>query len=53
MQLVEERAPEGFRNVEDVISHQEMEEITRSFQKLAGFDREQVNTRPSSVKVPA
>ncbi len=50
MQVVEERAPGGFKNVEDVISKAEMEEITGSFKKLAGFDREQVNTRPPIVK---
>jgi 2-polyprenyl-6-methoxyphenol hydroxylase-like FAD-dependent oxidoreductase len=52
MQVVEERAPGGFKNVEDVISRQEMEEITGSFKKLAGFDREQVNTRPPIVTLP-
>ena len=49
MQVVEDRAPNGFKRVEDVISQEEMENITSSFKKLAGFDREQVNNRPSIV----
>lgn len=49
MQVAEERAPGGFKNIEDVISREEMEGFSASFKKLAGFDREQVNTRPPIV----
>lgn len=49
MQIVEERAPDGFVHVEDVISRDEMERISKSFQVAAGLDAEFVNNRPSFV----
>jgi 2-polyprenyl-6-methoxyphenol hydroxylase-like FAD-dependent oxidoreductase len=49
MQLAEDRAPNGFRNVEEVIPRQEMEAITESYKKRAGFDSASVNTRPSYI----
>jgi 5-methylphenazine-1-carboxylate 1-monooxygenase len=50
MQIVEERAPNGFAKVEDVISREEMETISRSFHAAAGLDANTVNTRPSFVR---
>jgi hypothetical protein len=47
MQLAEERAPNGFDRVEDVISRHELDIITRSFAAAAGLDVETVNHRPS------
>jgi 2-polyprenyl-6-methoxyphenol hydroxylase-like FAD-dependent oxidoreductase len=47
MQLAEERAPNGFARVEDVISQDELRVITRSFAAAAGLDVETVNHRPS------
>jgi 5-methylphenazine-1-carboxylate 1-monooxygenase len=41
--LVEEKAPDGFTNVEDVVSHAELEAIVKGYPKLAGFDQSQVN----------
>jgi 5-methylphenazine-1-carboxylate 1-monooxygenase len=38
MQLAEERAPAGFRNVEDVISRNELEEISSRYKQLTGFE---------------
>jgi 2-polyprenyl-6-methoxyphenol hydroxylase-like FAD-dependent oxidoreductase len=52
MQLAEERAPDGFARVEDVISQDELDLITRSFADAAGLDVKTVNSRPSYV-VPA
>jgi 2-polyprenyl-6-methoxyphenol hydroxylase-like FAD-dependent oxidoreductase len=49
MQLVEERAPDGFARVDDVISRADLEAITRSFSAAAGLDPESVNGRPSFV----
>jgi 5-methylphenazine-1-carboxylate 1-monooxygenase len=49
MQLVEDRAPNGFDNIDDVISQQELAAITRSFSSAAGLDVETVNSRPSFV----
>ena len=46
---MEERAPNGFARVEDVITHDEMETISRSFHAAAGLDANTVNTRPSFV----
>ena len=44
MQIVEERAPNGFARIEDVISREEMETISRSFHAAAGLDANTVNT---------
>lgn len=55
MQLAEERAPHGFKNIEDVIPRAELEEISRSFQLVAGLDPASLNSRPSFVpsSIPA
>ncbi|MEH7121527.1 flavin-dependent oxidoreductase [Neobacillus vireti] len=45
MQIVEERAPNGFANLEDVISYQELEEIANQYKQIAGFDREKLNRK--------
>src|SRR5215208_7092863 len=45
--LVEERAPDGFANLDDVVSREELEEIARAYKRTAGFDPETLNTRPS------
>ena len=45
LQLAEERAPEGFGDVYDVISKEELEEIGRVYKKVAGFEMESVNER--------
>jgi 2-polyprenyl-6-methoxyphenol hydroxylase-like FAD-dependent oxidoreductase len=50
MQLVEERAPNGFTRIEDVILSQELGSIVNSFSVAAGLDVETVNGRPSFVR---
>lgn len=50
MQLVEERAPNGFVRIEDVISRRELDAITNSFSAAAGLDVETVNGRASFVQ---
>jgi 2-polyprenyl-6-methoxyphenol hydroxylase-like FAD-dependent oxidoreductase len=40
---VEERAPDGFSNVEDVLSFEQRKAIVRGYASTAGFAREQVN----------
>ncbi|MHB8507972.1 MAG: flavin-dependent oxidoreductase [Candidatus Dormibacteria bacterium] len=45
--MVEERAPEGFEQLTDVITDQELEEIAAEYKQVAGLDVEQVNNRPS------
>jgi 2-polyprenyl-6-methoxyphenol hydroxylase-like FAD-dependent oxidoreductase len=47
MQLAEERAPGGFRDVHDVLSREELEGIAANYKRLAGFDREALNNRAS------
>ena len=44
MQLVEERAPNGFVRIEDVISQYELDSIASSFAVAAGLDVETVNS---------
>jgi len=45
--IVEARAPDGFVELDDVISLEELEEISRRYKRTAGFDPEILNTRPS------
>lgn len=45
--LVEERAPNGFTDLSDVLSEQELEEIFSDYQRTAGFDRDTLNHRQS------
>jgi 2-polyprenyl-6-methoxyphenol hydroxylase-like FAD-dependent oxidoreductase len=47
MEIVEERAPEGFSNVDDIISHSELELISSRYKVTAGFDPEILNKRVS------
>ncbi len=47
MELVEQRAPDGFTNLDDIISRDELEEISRSYKRTAGFDPDALNNRPS------
>jgi 2-polyprenyl-6-methoxyphenol hydroxylase-like FAD-dependent oxidoreductase len=48
MQMVEDRAPDGFRNLHEVISRQELEEVSNRYKAVAGFDRDRLNSMPSS-----
>ena len=43
MQLAEERAPDGFADMHDVIPREELEAIAARYKRLAGFAPEQVN----------
>jgi 2-polyprenyl-6-methoxyphenol hydroxylase-like FAD-dependent oxidoreductase len=47
MQLAEERAPDGFADIGEVISQQELDSIADSFKTAAGLDVATVNDRPS------
>ena len=40
---VERRAPDGFEDIDDVLSHAEREAIVKGYAQLAGFAKEQVN----------
>ena len=43
--VVEERAPNGFADIETIASYKEREAIVRGYASMAGFAREQVNRR--------
>jgi 2-polyprenyl-6-methoxyphenol hydroxylase-like FAD-dependent oxidoreductase len=45
MQIVEERAPNGFENLDDVISQEELESIAARYKQIAGFDKEALNKK--------
>jgi len=49
LQLAEERAPEGFDRIEDVIAPDDIKSIADSFFAAAGLDVETVNSRPPYV----
>jgi 2-polyprenyl-6-methoxyphenol hydroxylase-like FAD-dependent oxidoreductase len=52
MQLVEERAPQGFNVVTDVLSQQELEDIAANYKRVAGFQVEALNAKPPIVGAP-
>ena len=45
MQIVEERAPNGFEALSDIISQKELEDIANKYKKIAGFDPETLNNK--------
>ncbi len=45
MQIVEERAPNGFENLYDVISQEELESIASRYKQIAGFDKDALNKK--------
>lgn len=50
LQLVHERAPDGFENINDVILKEELEEVGRAYKRLAGFDIETVNAKAKATE---
>ena len=48
MQLVEERAPNGFTKLHDVISAAELEEIAGRYKQIAGFSRDELNRKQNA-----
>jgi hypothetical protein len=52
LQTAEERAPNGFAHIHDVLSQEELESTAINFKKAAGFDVETVNSRDSFVDLP-
>lgn len=51
LDIVEEKAPEGFGHIHDVLSQNELEDIAGAYKKLAGMDIEGLNQRASIVNV--
>jgi 5-methylphenazine-1-carboxylate 1-monooxygenase len=52
MQLVEERAPNGYNVVTDVLSLQELEDIAANYKRVAGFQVDGLNAKPPIVQLP-
>jgi 2-polyprenyl-6-methoxyphenol hydroxylase-like FAD-dependent oxidoreductase len=52
MQLVEERAPNGYKVVTDVLSQKELEDIAANYKRVAGFQVEALNAKPPIVQAP-
>jgi 2-polyprenyl-6-methoxyphenol hydroxylase-like FAD-dependent oxidoreductase len=50
MQLVEERAPDGYKLVTDVLSLKELEDIAANYKRVAGFQVEGLNAKPPIVQ---
>jgi 5-methylphenazine-1-carboxylate 1-monooxygenase len=42
--VVEERAPDGFANLDEVVSRGELEAIVKGYSRMAGFDQTRVNS---------
>jgi 5-methylphenazine-1-carboxylate 1-monooxygenase len=53
MQFVEERAPNGFTSVSEVLTREELESVANSYKQMAGFSIDELNARPSILAVPA
>jgi 2-polyprenyl-6-methoxyphenol hydroxylase-like FAD-dependent oxidoreductase len=53
LQIAEERAPGGFKQIHDVLSKDELESTAINFKKAAGFDVETVNSRESVLDLGA
>jgi 5-methylphenazine-1-carboxylate 1-monooxygenase len=47
LDIVEQRAPDGFATIEDVISVDEIEALARGYKQTAGFDVDALTRRPS------
>ncbi|KAF6838235.1 monooxygenase [Colletotrichum plurivorum] len=50
LQLCEERAPDGFENVYDVVPKEELEDIGRVYKKVAGFEMDGVNKKAKETE---
>jgi len=50
MQMVEERAPQGFNVVTEVLSQDELEGIANNYKRVAGFQVEALNAKPPIVR---
>ena len=54
MQMIRERAPEGFAHIDDVIPRAELEDVAASYKRVAGFEPSVLNEQRSwTPEVPA
>ena len=47
LQIVEDRAPDGYEDLEKVLPLSEREALAARYKQTAGFDRETLNNKPS------
>jgi 2-polyprenyl-6-methoxyphenol hydroxylase-like FAD-dependent oxidoreductase len=47
MQMVRERAPQGFAHINDVIAQEELVDVAASYKRVAGFEPAELNERAS------
>ena len=52
MQIVEDRAPNGFNQLHDVISQTELEEIAARYKRIAGFEKGNTQSKTINMKPP-
>lgn len=50
LQLAHERAPDGFKDIYDVIGKEELEGVGRQYKLIAGFEMESVNKKAEETK---
>jgi hypothetical protein len=50
MEVAEQRAPDGFKNVLDVIPKEELEDIGRAYKAIAGFEMDKVNQKADETE---
>jgi 2-polyprenyl-6-methoxyphenol hydroxylase-like FAD-dependent oxidoreductase len=50
MQLVEQRAPNGYARIEDVLTPEELAGTAEGYKRIAGFDKDALNARPPIVR---
>lgn len=50
MQVAYERAPGGFKHINDVIPQEKLERIGREYKKIAGFDLQRVNDATERIE---
>ncbi len=53
LDIVEERAPDGFGHIDEVLSRDELAEAASAYKRIAGFDKDALNVRPPIVPVAA
>ena len=52
MQMVEDRAPNGFNIVTEVLTAQELEDVAANYKRVAGFQVDKLNAKPPIVPRP-
>lgn len=50
LQLAHERAPDGFKNIFDVIPKEELEGVGKQYKLIAGFEMDSVNQKAKETE---